>query len=159
VNQEAIIARVVEALVETGVPHMVAGSFASSFHGEPRMTRDADIVIDADEASARRVVTILGFKIDLIVKKARLFSAEELRRRRPGLLAGRSVDFATAEDTVLTKLEWARMGSSEPQYGDAVGVIRVQGDRLDWRYLERWAGELGVADLLERARRGDPFVG
>jgi hypothetical protein len=29
---------------------MVAGSFASSFHGVPRMTQDADIVIEPDQA-------------------------------------------------------------------------------------------------------------
>ena len=98
-----------------------------------------------------------GFKVDLIVKKDRAFSAEELRRREPGLLAGRRVDFATAEDTILTKLEWAKLGHSERPYHDAVGIIRVQEPRLDWRYLEHWASDLGVANLLEQARRAGPF--
>jgi hypothetical protein len=92
-----------------------------------------------------------------MIKKSRPFSGEELRRREPGHLAGRKVDFATAEDTILTKLEWAKLGDSERQYGDAVGVIQVQGERLDWSYLVRWAPSLGVVDLLERARAARPF--
>jgi hypothetical protein len=98
-----------------------------------------------------------GFKVDLIVKKSRPFSGEELRRRRPGTLEGREVLFATAEDTLLTKLEWARLADSDRQYADAVGILRVQGASLDDAYLDQWAGELGVADLLARARRGDSF--
>src|SRR5262249_14762742 len=145
----------------------------------------ADLVIEADEPTALLVVRSLetefyvsedaareavrlrrmfnvihldtGFKIDLIIKKSRPFSAEELRRREPGTLAGRTVDFATAEDTILSKLEWAKLGDSERQYGDAVGVIEVQGARLDWGYLGRWADALGLAELLSRARRRTSF--
>jgi len=30
-------------------------------------------------------------------------------------------------------------------------VLKVQGEVLDRQYLRRWAAELGVSDLLERA--------
>ena len=46
---------------------------------------------------------------------------------------------------------------SERQYGDAVGIIQILQDRLDWSYLERWAAELGLLALLDRPRKGDPF--
>ena len=49
------------------------------------------------------------------------------------------------------------LGDSERQYEDAVGVIRVQGSRLDWAYLEHWADGLGLRDLLERSREGESF--
>jgi hypothetical protein len=60
----------------------------------------------------------------------------------------------TAEHTVLRKLEWFRRGGevSERQWRDVVGILRVQGDRLDTTELEAWAERLGVADLLEAAR-------
>jgi hypothetical protein len=61
---------------------------------------------------------------------------------------------ATAEDTVLAKLAWAAMGGSDRQVADAAAVLAVQGDRIDHEYLDRWAPELGVIDLLERARQG-----
>lgn len=184
-TQEEVVARVLDALVQAGLAHMVSGSFASNLHGVPRMTQDADVVVDADVAGIIRLVRLLeqdfyvsedaardaarsrrmfnaihletGFKVDLILTKNRAFSSEELRRRESGALAGRPVDFATAEDTILTKLEWARMGDSDRQYGDAKGIIQVQGARLDWSYLETWADELGVRDLLDRARRAEPF--
>lgn len=184
-TQEEVVARVVKILVESGVAHMVAGSFASNLHGVPRMTQDADLVVEADEAGLLRLARELqpefyvseeavreavrlrrlfnaihletGFKVDLIVRKQRPFSAEELRRRRPSPLAGAQVDFATAEDTVLAKLEWARLGQSDRQYADALGIVRVQGSGLDWSYLEHWADALAVRDLLERVRRGEPF--
>ena len=61
----------------------------------------------------------------------------------------------TAEDIVLHKLEWYRLGGgvSERQWQDVLGVFRVQGATLDRAYLERWASDLGVADLLARAIR------
>lgn len=184
-TQEEVVALVLDALERARLTYMVAGSFASNLHGRPRMTQDADVVVAADEAGLLRLLGLLGdgfyasaeaareaardrtlfnvihygtgFKVDLVVKKDRPFSDEELRRRIPGRLAGREVPFATAEDTVLAKLEWARKGESERQYDDAGGVLEIQGDRLDWAYLERWAAELGVRDLLERARRALPF--
>jgi hypothetical protein len=184
-TQEEVVAQVIDALDQAGIVYMLAGSFASNFHGVPRMTQDADVVIDADEAAIVRVVRLLetefyvseeaaldavrlpsmfnaihlqsGFKVDLVVKKRRAFSDEELQRRLTGDLAGRVVRFATAEDTILTKLEWAKMGDSERQYRDASGIIQLHGSNLDWSYLERWADDLDVRDLLDRARRGDPF--
>ena len=58
---------------------------------------------------------------------------------------------ASAEDTILTKLEWYRMGgeSSDRQWNDVLNVIKVQGEQLDRDYLMHWARQLGVADLLE----------
>jgi hypothetical protein len=65
-----------------------------------------------------------------------------------------TVRFASPEDTLLHKLVWFRLGDeiSDRQWGDVLGVLRVQGERLDQAYLDAWATSLGVADLLERAR-------
>jgi hypothetical protein len=183
VTQEEVVASVLDALERLGVIYMVAGSFASNFHGIPRMTQDADVVVDIDEPTVVQVVRELerdfyvsedaareavrlrrlfnaihldtGFKVDLVVKKDRPFSDAELARRTRGSLAGRAVSLASAEDTILSKLEWSRNAGSDRQYVDAQGIILIHGGSLDWPYLERWAVDLGVRDLLERARRGD----
>ncbi len=58
------------------------------------------------------------------------------------------------KERVLQKLEWCRRGgeASERQWSDVLGVLRVSGASLDDAYLGRWARELGVEDLLARAR-------
>ena len=179
-TQEEVVGQVIDALERLGVSYMIAGSFASNFHGVPRMTQDADLVVELDEAVAVALVRDLqhafylseeavrlrrlfnaihlatGFKVDLVVKKDRPFSAAELARRTRGQLAGRPASFASAEDTILTKLEWSRDAASARQYADALGIIRVQDASLDWAYLDHWADDLGVRELLDRARRGDP---
>lgn len=94
------------------------------------------------------------FKIDVFAAKRRPFDRQELQRAAPHRLseAPDTRDFlvASAEDTVLAKLEWFRAGVSERQWGDVVGVLKTS-TRLDRQYLGRWSKELGVADLVERA--------
>jgi len=53
---------------------------------------------------------------------------------------------------ILTKLEWSRGSGSDRQLADARGIIQIQATSLDWPYLEKWADELGIRDLLEEAR-------
>ena len=68
---------------------------------------------------------------------------------------------ASAEDAVLTKLEWFEMGgrSSARQWNDILGIIGRQGTSLDLVYLRHWAGVLRVRDLLERALTEAGFTG
>ena len=60
---------------------------------------------------------------------------------------------ASPEDTILSKLDWYRLGGgvSDRQWGDVLGVIKVQADNLDIAYLRRWAEHLRLQELLERA--------
>ena len=179
------VARVVRHLDALGIPYMVAGSMASSFHGRPRTTQDADIVIDptadqldrlvaelseagfyADRGRARDALrrrrqfnvidTSSAFKLDLIIRKDRPFSREEFARRlRAALGESLEVVLATAEDTILSKLEWSKLGGgSERQLADVGGMIELKGADLDRDYIERWARVLGVLDLWRQADRG-----
>jgi hypothetical protein len=96
------------------------------------------------------------FKVDVFVRKTRPFDQAQFERRVFQALAtdpARSAYVASAEDTVLSKLEWYRMGGevSDRQWSDIQNVLQVQRGRLDLEYLRRWATQLGVPDLLERA--------
>jgi len=96
------------------------------------------------------------FKVDVFVARPRDFDRAQLARRQLHLLSEdpeRRAYVASAEDTVLAKLEWYRMGGevSDRQWRDALGVLKVQGLRLDSVYMRHMAAGLGVKDLLERA--------
>ena len=97
-----------------------------------------------------------GFKVDMFCRKNEFFDRSEFRRRlRKRLIQdlAREVMVSTAEDTVLRKLQWYKIGGqvSEQQWYDVLGVLKTQDERLDRDYLEYWAGKLDLADLLERA--------
>ena len=96
------------------------------------------------------------FKVDVFVAKPRAFDRSQLARRQLQMLSEdpeRHAYVASAEDIVLAKLEWYHLGgeTSDRQWRDVLGVLKVQGDRLDLEYMRRMAPELSVADLLRRA--------
>ena len=98
------------------------------------------------------------FKIDFFIRGERAFDQEEFRRARAQQLESPervTVRLKSPEDLILRKLEWFQLGGgvSDHQWQDVLGVLRAMRDRLDDVYLERWAGELGLAALLARARR------
>ncbi len=68
---------------------------------------------------------------------------------------GQSIVLHTPEDVILFKLWWYRLGNeaSEQQFKDVLGVLQVQAGQLDNGYLDHWAADLGVTDLLDRVRQ------
>lgn len=173
------LGRVVRRLEEAGLPYMVVGSIASSTHGEARHTRDVDLVIPADAEAVARLVDGLDpadwyvdaatarravgerrqfnlidqrtmWKVDLIVQKPGPYHEEAFRRRVEVDLDGLVVVLQSPEDTVLSKLLWSRRSLSERQRRDVEGVLSAS--ELDWSYLDHWAAELGLTELLEELK-------
>jgi len=96
------------------------------------------------------------FKVDVFILKRRPFDEAQFERRQLCAISAdpeRHAYIATAEDNILAKLEWYRMGgeTSDRQWNDVQNVIKTQLGRLDVGYMRHWALALGVADLLERA--------
>jgi hypothetical protein len=177
----AALGPVLETLRELGVRHYVAGSIASSVHGLPRASVDADVVAELAPRHAGPLVEALGqayyvpeervhdairrrgsfnlihlatmVKVDVFVSRDRPFDRRAFERSLATPAEGSvALLVASAEDTVLAKLEWFRSGgeTSERQWADVLGILRVA-TSIDVGYLGRGAAELGVADLLERA--------
>jgi hypothetical protein len=118
---------------------------------------DADMVRDAIRRRATFNILHLAtmFKVDVFVAGADdLLAAELARKQRVQVLEEPRADVfvASPEDMVLQKLIWYRDGGgvSDRQWGDVVGVIKTQGERLDMAYLRLWATRKGIADLLDR---------
>ena len=177
-----IFRRIVEVLDLAGVPYMLTGSFASSYHGAPRATQDVDIVIGATPDQLRSLVRLLpaseyyvdldaaldahrrqtqfnvvdfatGWKVDLIIRKSRPFSRTEFDRRMAIDFQGLRLFIASAEDVVVSKLEWAKLGQSQRQIEDVSGIIRIRWGELDRAYIEHWVRELGLHPQWEAACR------
>ena len=172
---------VTDVLERLRVRHMVAGSLASSLHGIPRATQDIDVVADlsedrigplvdalaetfyVDAGAAREAVrdrtrfnaihTETVFKVDIYLPGEDRTPLDRARRYVVSTDPERHLVVASAEDTVVHKLYWFRLGdeNSERQWRDALGILRVQGDRIDRDYLRRAAEAMGVDDLLDRA--------
>ena len=97
-------------------------------------------------------------KVDLFVARDQQVDREQMRRRRRLRVAtnpDRFLFVSAPEDTIVQKLRWYRMGdeASDRQWGDILGVLRINRGELDMDYLLTAAEWLGVSDLLERALR------
>jgi len=176
-----LLGRIVSRLEAAGIPAMLTGSFAAAYHGRPRATQDLDFVIAPTPTQIRSFVRSLptpeyyvdeetalealrteshfnvvdlatGWKVDLICRKSRPFSRTEFERRLRANIGGLALDVATAEDVILSKLEWAKLGGSARQIEDVASLLAVRRGELDSQYLDRWVLALGVTAQWNAAR-------
>ena len=177
-----VFEKVRAALDAVGIPYFVTGSFASSAHGIPRSTNDIDIVIapspqqldsllkqfpqtdfatDRDDAfdalSRGSLFNVIDYatmwKIDFIIRQPTEFDTSRFSRRGIVDIAGVMLYTASAEDVLLAKLWWAKLGESERRIRDAAGIIQVQGEDLDRGYVNRWVATLELDDQWVAARK------
>jgi hypothetical protein len=172
--------RVADALAASGIPYLLAGSFSSSYYGIPRSTKDADFVVELGSGVGRDFLARLGadfeadpqlsfetntgtyrqllrhtdspFKVELFLLSNDPHDQARFQRRVPVNAFGRQLWLPTPEDVIIMKLRWARSRDQD----DVRGVIGVQGEKLEWPYIEDWCQRHGTLALLEEIRRSVP---
>lgn len=177
-----LAARVGAALDAMGIVYVIGGSVAAAFVGEPRATVDVDVVVKDAPGVVEVLIAAFddGFLIDpqavadavarhssfnvldeVTLEKVDVFTigdgvldtGQMARRQMIDLGGGLAFWIPSAEDQVLRKLWWYRLGEerSERQWSDVQGILRVQAERLDLPYLRRTARAAGLTELLDRA--------
>ena len=168
---------VADTLNREKIPAMLVGSFSSNYYGIPRSTEDVDFVIQIDSSLTADFARILGdgfeaepqltfetntgtqkqefkvkgteFKVELFRLSADPFDQQRFKTRQRVIVAGREVWLPRAEDVIVMKLRWCRAKDKE----DVKDVMYVQGDKLDWNYIENWCRQHGSLGRMQELRR------
>jgi hypothetical protein len=143
-----------DLIVDLRIEHVkpLVSRLQAEFYADDEMMRDAI----ARKSSFNLLHFHILSKVDVFIPKDRPYDRMQFERRILQQIhdeTDREVYVASPEDTVLTKLEWYRLGHevSDRQWRDIQGVLKARGNQMDHPYLRRWAAELHVADLLDRA--------
>lgn len=179
-EQFEFLRSIVHRLVAAEIPYMLTGSLALAVWARPRMTRDVDVVIEADAAAVRRLVAAFEpdsyvsaeaaaeavtartmfnvihltslLKADFILRRDEPYERTKFARRRSVDLEGLRVDVISPEDLVLSKLQWARGTGSDGQ-ADDVRLLLREGAGFDEAYLTQWASTLDLLPALQALRQ------
>jgi hypothetical protein len=169
-----VLKTISQRLEAAHIPFMLTGSFAMAYYGQPRMTRDLDLVVAMVEEDVHEIVARLspdfyvdaddirsailsqrlfnlmhnatGIKVDLIVRKSAEYRQVEFARRQPVEMSGVKTWIVSREDLILSKLVWAKETNSELQRRD---VRNLLDDTVDRKYLDHWAHKIGVTHILK----------
>jgi hypothetical protein len=92
-------------------------------------------------------------KIDIFILRDQPYDLKAFDRRQTDTLDeenARKFYLSSPEDVILSKLQWYHLGGrlSQQQWKDVLGILKIQGDRLDLKYLKYWASKLNLSDLL-----------
>lgn len=175
-EQAELLRHVVDVLEDQGITYLLVGSLASAVYGEPRLTRDIDIVVElrpdqtsklfaafpspeyyGSEKAAQEAIAAngqfnvihpaSGNKIDFIIARRDAWGRSQIsRRRREQVLPGRLGYTAASEDVILGKLWYYHEGGSEKHLRDIAGMLQVSGDDIDTGYVDNWARQLGLTE-------------
>lgn len=179
-EQPELLQRAVETLERLQIPYLVCGSVASGAFGEPRMTRDIDIVIElrfgnvsalfeafpapeffvtresiVDAIRSGKQFNVVhpasGNKIDFMMSRDDHWSKSQMQRRQRTCLFGSVQGYAaSAEDIIVSKMIYYHEGGSEKHLRDIAGILSIQADKLDREYVGYWAARLKVGDVWDR---------
>jgi hypothetical protein len=175
VEQPDVFIHALRVLDEQQIPYAIVGSIASMAYGDPRMTRDMDVVIEIDQPSVERLcagfpdpdwyVSVeaareavkrrrqfnvvhlpTGNKIDFMIVRDTEWGRQQLQRRQPIKVEGYPTYAAHPEDIILGKLQYFQDGGSDKHLSDIAKMMETSGHLIDQENVTRWADKLGVQE-------------
>jgi hypothetical protein len=176
------VRKVIAQLERDASEYFLVGAIAYNLYGIPRFTKDADFVLSLTVADVEQLFAGLPEELSIDPQsRMELFTAttrwvanhagtelkieffllgndahhqEEFRRRRRAWLPKIEAEawVATAEDLVIQKLRWAR----NKDIDDVRNILAVQGEALDFAYIEKWCGQHGTLSRLREVRASIP---
>jgi len=178
-TQIELIKMIVGIFNQLKINYMLVGSFASSYFGEPRFTRDIDIVAELKENNIdefikhfpeedfylsenvikeaikyRTMFNILhipsGNKIDIFVPKKDQLLEKEWQRRKKITINDFEIFIASPEYIILKKLEYYKEGESEIHLRDICSMLKISAEQIDKEYINFWAKQLSVLEIWEK---------
>ena len=180
-NAQEATAAAIDALDALQIPYMLVGSLSSSYYAIPRSTQDADLVVKATPetisalldrlqdvfqadrqlsfetvtAPRRYLLRLIDgtFVVELFLLSDDAHDQQRFARRRRRHILDRDVAIPTAEDVIITKLRWSHAGRRRKDVDDARNVIAVQGNWIDWDYVNSWCDRHETRELLDEVRR------
>ncbi|HBG26217.1 MAG: hypothetical protein A2Y10_08910 [Planctomycetes bacterium GWF2_41_51] len=133
----------------------VSNSLFDSLKNEFYISKDAMLQALKNRTSFNVIHLASAFKIDIFVRKETAFQIQMFahsRKLQLGNLQKKQI-FVSPEDVILLKLDWYKQSDcvSDRQWSDIIGVLSVQKNSLDYKYLKTWSANLGLNDLLQKA--------
>jgi hypothetical protein len=182
VSEEFDVLRLVTTRLDgAGITYMITGAIAMNYYGIPRLTRDIDIVAEIGPDDHERVCSLLHdefymeqdaikqaldqrhpfsvihvplvVKVDFVPRKQTDYHRAEFERKKQVTVEGHAFHIVTAEDLIISKMEWAAVKTrATVQLGDVRNLLRAA-EKLDRVYLDRWINRLGMAALYREVQK------
>jgi hypothetical protein len=174
----------VDALESLGLRYIVVGAYSVNLYALPRVTKDADILVELTSDAYSRLreaagdqyqfddqillETITGktryvarpidgdYMIDLFEMADDPHDASRMARRRRVEYGGRQMWVPTKEDVLVTKLRWYKRAGRLKDGQDIQNLLDARRHDMDWAYVYEWAERHGTRALLEKMRAAPP---
>lgn len=140
------------------LPEQSLSSLRNAFHPDHYYVPPIEILEIERTRPARGHFNIVhhesGLRADFYPSREHPYFEWAMEHRKDVALADLEITLAPVEYVILWKMEFYREGAGEKHLTDVTGILRVQGDSVDRRFLEAAAMKLGLSEILNRASEG-----
>jgi hypothetical protein len=145
------------------------------------MTHDIDVVVEIDQTHIPKIIKLFkkefyvseeainesvmhksmfniinldsGIKIDFWIRNDNEYDIERFNRRQKYMISGNEIFFSSPEDIILKKLLWYKDSQIDKHLDDTFGILQIQNENLDYKYIKKWSTKLSVSNLLNQLEK------